>query len=142
VSFNVIDLSDPSQLWDGLRAGTVPMWCAAWGASADPDMYQIYYSDVANGGKNAGGSNYQYKIADAELDKIIMDARTHTDQQYRKAKYKAALDIIVDWAVEIPVYQRKECTIFSVERVNTKTITPDVTPFYSWAREIENIELN
>ena len=142
VTFNVIDLSDTSQLWDGLRAGTVPMWCAAWGASADPDMYQIYYADVKNGGKNAGGSNYQYKIADPELDQIIMDARTHTDQQYRKAKYKAALDIIVDWAVEIPIYQRQECTIFSKERVNVKTVTPDVTPFYGWNAEIEKIELN
>ena len=118
------------------------MWCAAWGASADPDMYQIYYADVKNGGKNAGGSNYQYKIADPELDQIIMDARTHTDQQYRKAKYKAALDIIVDWAVEIPIYQRQECTIFSKERVNVKTVTPDVTPFYGWNAEIEKIELN
>ncbi|MCR4781250.1 MAG: ABC transporter substrate-binding protein [Lachnospiraceae bacterium] len=141
INFEINDLSDSSQLWDGLKAGQIQMWCAAWGATLDPDMTQIYYADVANGGKNAGGSNYQYEIADAELDKIIFDAKTHLDQQYRKAKYKAALDIIVDWAVEIPVYQRSECTIFSVDRVKTDTITPDITTFYPWAKEIEKLEL-
>lgn len=142
VKLTVNDLSDSSQLFDGLDAQQIPMWCAAWGATADPDMYQIYYSDVANGKKNPGGSNYEYNIADPELDKIILDARTHTDQQYRKTLYKSALDIIVDWAVEIPVYQRKECTIFSANRVNLKTVAKDITTFYSWENEIENLELN
>ncbi len=105
-------------------------------------MFQVYYSDVANGGANPGGSEYMTQIADPELDTIIMDARSHTDQSYRKAKYKAALDIIKDWAVEIPIYQRKECTIYSTERVNVDTLTPDVTSFYGWSSEIENIEMN
>jgi peptide/nickel transport system substrate-binding protein len=141
IKFEINDLSDSSQLWDGLRAGQIQMWCAAWGAAEDPDMTQIYFADVANGGKDKGGSNYQYEIADAELDQIILDAKTHTDQQYRKAKYKAALDTIVDWAVEIPTYQRKEATIFSAERVNTSTIAKDTTPFYRWIAEVEKIEL-
>ena len=118
------------------------MWAAAWSATIDPDMYQIYYSDVANGGQNPGGSNYQYDIADPELDQLILDARTTTDQAARKTMYKAALDIIVDWAVEIPVYQRKECTVISTERVNIDTVTPDVTSFYDWREEIEKLELN
>lgn len=141
IKFEINDLSDSSQLWDGLRAGQIQMWCAAWGASEDPDMTQIYFADVANGGKDKGGSNYQYEIADPELDQIILDAKSHTDQQYRKAKYKAALDTIVDWAVEIPTYQRKEATIFSAERVNTSTIAKDTTPFYRWIAEVEKIEL-
>ncbi|MBQ2689811.1 MAG: hypothetical protein IJG05_07015, partial [Solobacterium sp.] len=60
----------------------------------------------------------------------------------RKTLYKAALDIVVDWAVEVPVYQRQDCTIFSTERVNIDTVTPDITTFYGWMAEIENIELN
>lgn len=104
-------------------------------------MYQIYYSDVANGGAQAGGSNYMYNIADAELDTMIMDARTSTDQEYRKAMYKACLDKIIDWAVEVPVYQRQNCIIFSTERVNIDTVTPDITTFYNWMREIENTEM-
>ena len=150
----ITDLSDSSGLWDGIEAHQVDMWCAAWGATIDPDMYQIYYSDVANfsgdlgtgknpyGGPNQGGSNYMYCIADPDLDQMILDARNSLDQSYRKAMYKACLDTVVDWAVEVPVYQRQNAIIFSTERVNMSTVTPDITTFYGWLSEIENIELN
>ena len=150
----VTDLSDSSGLWDGIDARQVDMWCAAWGATVDPDMYQIYYSDVANhttdpgvgknpyGGPAQGGSNKMYCIADADLDSMILTARESLDQSYRKTMYKACLDIVVDWAVEVPVYQRQNAIIFSTERVNMSTVTPDITTFYKWFAEIENIELN
>ena len=150
----VTDLSDSSGLWDGIDARQVDMWCAAWGATVDPDMYQIYYSDVADhttdpgvgknpyGGPAQGGSNKMYCIADADLDNMILTARESLDQSYRKTMYKACLDIVVDWAVEVPVYQRQNAIIFSTERVNMSTMTPDITTFYKWYAEIENIELN
>ncbi len=150
----VTDLSDSSGLWDGIDARQVDMWCAAWGATVDPDMYQIYYSDIANhttdpgvgknpyGGPAQGGSNKMYCIADAELDNMILTARESLDQSYRKTMYKACLDTVVDWAVEVPVYQRQNAIIFSTERVNMSTVTPDITTFYKWFAEIENIELN
>ena len=147
------DLSNSSDLWDNLDAIQVEMWAAAWGATVDPDMNQIYFADVANGpstesGKNPmggpaqGGSNYEYCIADPELDELIVAARASTDQAYRKAMYKACLDIVIDWAVETPIYQRQNAIIFSTERVNMNTVTPDITTFYGWMNEVENIELN
>ena len=144
IGMNLIinDLTNSSDLWTALDAQTVAMWAAAWGATVDPDMYQIYYADLANGGANAGGSNYMYAIADEELDQLILDARASTDQTYRKAMYKACLDIVIDWAVEIPVYQRQNAIIFSTERVNMDTVTPDITTFYGWMAEVQNIELN
>ena len=150
----ITDLSDSSGLWTGIDAHQVDMWCAAWNATVDPDMYQIYYSDVANckgdlstgknpyGGPAQGGSNKMYCIADPELDNLIMTARESLDQSYRKTMYKACLDIVVDWAVEVPVYQRQNAIIFSTERVNMSTVTPDITTFYKWYSEIEKIELN
>ena len=153
IKLNIKDLTNSSDLWDNLDAIQVDMWAAAWGATVDPDMYQIYYSDVANagtardgqnpmGGAAQGGSNYEYCIADPELDKLIMDARATTNQEYRKAMYKACLDIVVDWAVETPTYQRQNAIIFSTERVNMATVTPDITTFYGWMSEIQNLEMN
>lgn len=83
-----------------------------------------------------------YDIEDSELDQLIMDARTSMDQAYRKTVYKSCLDIIVDWAVEVPVYQRQNAIIFSAERVNMDTVTPDITTFYKWYYEIQNLELS
>ena len=142
ISLIVNDLSNSSDLWNKLEAGDGEIWCAAWGATADPDMYQIYYSDVANGKKAPGGSNYMYDIADAKLDEMIMQARQSADQTYRKAMYKACLDTIIDWSCEIPVYQRQNCIIYSTERVNVDTMTPDITTFYGWMSEIQGIEMN
>jgi len=140
ITLNVKDLANSADLWTGIEADQVPMWCAAWGATVDPDMYQIYYSGIESG-KDAGGSNYMYDIADPELDQLIMDARTNLDQAYRKGVYKACLDTIVDWAVEVPVYQRQNAIIFSTERVDMATVTPDITTFYGWLMEIQNIQL-
>ena len=152
MTLTIKDLTNSADLWTALEAQQVAMWAAAWGATPDPDMYQIYYSDVADagsatsgqnplGGSKQGGSNYMYCIADPELDQLIMDARATTDQTYRKAMYKACLDIIIDWAVEIPVYQRQNCIIFSSERVNMDTVTPDITTFYGWLSEVQNVDL-
>ena len=141
IGMNLIikDLSNSSELWDNLDAIQVDMWAAAWGSTVDPDMYQIYFSGDAENA--AGGSNYQYQIADAELNELILDARSTTNQAARKAMYKECLDIIIDWAVEIPVYQRQNAIIFSAERVNLDTVTPDITTFYGWMAEIENTQL-
>lgn len=140
VNLIVTDLTDSSALWTDLEAGQVDMWCAAWGATIDPDMYQIYFS--GNDTQEAGGSNYMYKIKDKELNQLILDARASLDQSYRKAMYKSCLDIIVDWACEVPVYQRQNAMIFSTERVNMDTVTPDITTFYTWLQEIQNVELS
>ncbi|MGI5887774.1 MAG: ABC transporter substrate-binding protein [Oscillospiraceae bacterium] len=142
INLIINDLSNSSDLWTALEAGQGEIWCAAWQATVDPDMYQIYYSDIANGGAEPGGSNYMYQIEDAELDEMILEARASTDQEYRKAIYKACLDKIIEWACEVPIYQRQNAVVFSTERVNIDTVTPDITTFYGYLNEIENIELN
>ena len=128
------DLADTSVLWDTLSAQKAEMWCAAWGASADPDMYQVYHSE--------GGSAYQYAVYSKELDKLIEDARTNSDQSYRKAVYKECLDFIVDYAVEIPTYQRQNGVLYSSERINVDSLVKDPTPFWIWMDEISTLEMN
>jgi peptide/nickel transport system substrate-binding protein len=140
IELKINDLADANVMWDALDAGTQEMWCAAWGATIDPDMYQVYYSTNAPG--MGGSDSNHYHISDAALDQAIMDARTSDDQSYRKAEYKIALDLIVDWAVEIPIYQRQNCIVFSTERINMATMTPDITTFWGWMSEIEKLEMN
>ncbi len=129
----ITDVADGNILWDGLDAETIEIWCAAWGATLDPDMFQIYHSE--------GGSAHYYAIRNAELDKMVLDGRVTSEQSARKAIYKEALDFIVDYAVEIPVYQRQECYLYSAERVNMDTVAKDQTSFYSWMNEIETMEM-
>ncbi len=144
IGFNLIvtDVSDGTvTIGNNLDAGTAELWTMAWQATPDPDMYQIYYSDIANGGKNPGGSNHYYNIQDAELDELILAARQSTDQAFRKIIYKECLDKIVSWATEIPIYQRQNCLIFSSERINLDTLTPDITTYWLWYNDLEKLEL-
>ena len=135
------DPADSNELWDKLDANTAQIWAAAWGATPDPDMYQVYHSSNVVGLEGSSNSNH-YRIQDPELDALIMTGRSTTDQAFRKATYKEALEIIMSWGVEIPTYQRQEATLFSTERVNVATIPGDMTPYYGWAAEIHNLELN
>ena len=139
ITLIIKDPADSNEMWDALDAGTQNMWCAAWGATIDPDMYQVYHS-TSIVGKGGSDSNH-YHIADADLDAAIVDARKSDDQAYRKAVYKTALDIIVDWAVEVPAYQRQNCTVFSSQRVNMDTVTPDITTYWLWYNDIELMEM-
>ena len=132
-TLSINDITEAADLYQSYQSGVAELWAAAWGSTPDPDMYQIYHSQ--------GSTNY-YKINDSELDDLIIAARQSTDQTYRKGLYKAAMEIVMDWAVEIPIYQRSECYIFSTERVNVSTLTPDMTPYWNWMAEVEKLEMN
>ncbi len=140
ITLTINDPADSNVLWNALDAGTQEMWVAAWQATIDPDMYQVYHSNNIVGLPGSSESNH-YHIQDAQLDQLIMDARSSADQAYRKSVYKSCLDIILDWAVEVPVYQRQNCIVFSSQRVNMDTVTPDITTFWNWYSEIELIEV-
>lgn len=136
IGFNLIvtDMSNFSELTNAVNAGTAEMFAMAWNATPDPDLYQIYHSQ--------GGSNEKsYWLKDQQLDELIIMARQSTDQAYRKTLYKECLEIIADWAVEIPVYQRQNVVIFSTQRINMDTVTPDMTTFWGWENDVERLEL-
>jgi peptide/nickel transport system substrate-binding protein len=139
ITLTINDPADTNVLWDTLDANTHEMWTAAWVSTIDPDMYQVYHS---SNGKGLGGTDSNsYNIADAELDRLIIEARKSPDQEFRKAVYKQALDIILDWGVEIPTYQRQNLVIFSPERINMDTVTPDITTYWGWMNDLELLEM-
>lgn len=131
-TLTVNDLANASDLYSSYQSGVAEGWVAAWQSTNDPDMYQLYDSN--------GSTNY-YKINDSDLDELIEAARQTTDQDARKAMYKEAMEIILDWGVELPVYQRSEATIFSSERIDTATIPNDMTPYWTYQSEINKIAL-
>lgn len=126
-----------SSVWNNaLEGNTAQMWVAAWNSTADPDMYQVYHSTNAHG---KGTNSNHYQVDDPALDALIIDGRTSADTEYRKSVYKQAMEIIMDWGVELPVYQRKDCTVASTIRVDCDTLPKDMTPYWGWKAEIETL---
>ncbi len=140
IELKINDPADSNVLWDALDAGTQNIWCAAWGSTIDPDMYQVYHSSNIVG--MGGTDSNHYHVQSPELDAMILDARVSSDQAYRKEVYKAALDELMDWAVEIPAYQRQNIVIASTERVDISSVTPDVTTYWGWLAEVETMNMN
>lgn len=132
ITFTVNDIANSADLFASYQSGAAEMWCAAWQSTADPDMYQLYHSQ--------GSTNY-YQINDADLDELIEAGRQSLDTESRKPIYREAMDIVLDWGVELPVYQRSECTLVSSERVNVESVVQDQTPYWTWKDEIEKLEL-
>ena len=134
IGMNLIvnDMANAADLYASYQSGEAEGWVAAWQSTNDPDMYQLYHSK--------GSTNY-YMIDDADLDELILAARQTTDQEARKVMYKEAMEVIMDWGVELPVYQRSDATIFSSELLDISTIPQDMTPYWTFLSEIDKIQV-
>ena len=130
----VLEISDTdgTVFFDRLETGDWDMWVAAWQATVDPDMYQTYHSQ--------GPSNH-YKVQNEELDNLIVEARQTNDIEERKDCYSKALDIIMDEAVEMPVYQRKNMYVFNQNVVDMESLPEDMTPYYTYFAEVQTFRL-
>lgn len=133
INLIIEDVFDEKEMWTALQEGRCEMWLAAWDASADPDIYEIYHSE--------GAYNYMYGINDETLSACLEKAQKETKPSSREKLYKQAYDIILDWAVEVPVYQKQDAIIYSAVRVNADTIVEDMTCYYGWIQEVHNIEV-
>lgn len=128
-----------TSVWNNaLEGNTAMMWAAAWQATVDPDMTQVYSSENAHG--NGTNSNH-YSVDDPELDILIKAGRSSADTEERKSIYKDAMEIIMDWGCELPLYQRKDCTAFSTQRVDIDTVPQDMTPYWNWYAEVETLAI-
>lgn len=130
------DISVKTDNWalKKLATGDLAVWAAAWSSTIDPDMYQVYHVD-----SNAGSTlNWGYSTIKAnqdkyaeeyglilELSELIDAARSTTDQKERTTIYADALKKVMELAVEMPTYQRKDLTVFNSEKIDRNTLTPD-----------------
>lgn len=124
--------TDGTVFFEKLNAAEWDMWVAAWGSTPDPDMYQLYHSN---------GSTNRYQVSNPELDKLIEDARSTNDIEVRKELYSKALDLVMEEAVEMPIYQRKNLYVFNQEIVDMDSLPEDMTPYYGYFGSIETFRL-
>jgi len=139
IGFNVKTVTSQTALTD-LSAGKLEVWAAAWSATIDPDMYQVYhmdsnasstknwgYTQILNGQDSVAWSD-EYEIV-VELSKFIDKGRQTTNQLERKDIYAKALDLVMELAVEFPTYQRKDMTVYRKDLLDPNTLPKDCTPY-------------
>ncbi len=115
--FDITVLTDINAL-QKLATGSLQVWAAAWTSGIDPDMYQVYHKDskassVRNWGYDViyadSTSKYQYErdLID-EMSDLIEEGRSSTSQITRTPIYGQAMNLLMELAVELPTYQRKD----------------------------------
>lgn len=143
-----IEVKPDSSALTKLATGSLAVWAAAWGSTIDPDMYQVYHKNsnatsvLAWGYKQIKENKSLYKYENNvinQLSNIIDDARSITNQTERKEMYEDAMGLVLDLAVEMPVYQRKTLYAYNSNRI--KGLTTNVNPYTSPLERIWEIEL-
>ncbi len=136
--FKITVRTDPQALIK-LASGELQVWAAAWSSPIDPDMYQVYHKDsTATSVKNWGydviykaGNETKYaterSIIDA-MSELIEAGRETLDEEQRFAIYTNALDMVMELAVEFPVYQRKDLFVYDNTLIDSKTLNQKPSP--------------
>ncbi|MBE7080249.1 MAG: hypothetical protein E7371_03320 [Clostridiales bacterium] len=122
-----------------LATGGLAVWAAAWSSTVDPDLYQVYHKDSkATSIKNWG---YETIMADNttqftyekgiinDLSNKIEEARETLDKSERKEVYAEALDLIMELAVELPTYQRKDLVVYNKDVINPLTLNQNANAY-------------
>jgi peptide/nickel transport system substrate-binding protein len=135
IGFDVTVTKDSLAL-SKLASGQLEVWAAAWSSSIDPDMYQVYHKEsTASSVKNWGyphllreGTVEEQDILDRLAEQIEL-GRKYLEDDARKPYYAAALDLVMDLAVELPTYQRKDLVVWNKTVIDSATLnlTPSST---------------
>ena len=149
--FDISVTTDVSAL-KKLATGDLQVWAAAWSSTADPDMYQVYHKDSkATSVKNWGYPTILNDSTDQfleeqgyieDLSTLIEQARETNDQQSRAEIYEEALEIVMQLAVEMPTYQRKDCVAYNKEVIDAASLNQDPTAFEGVIDKIWELDYN
>lgn len=146
-----IEVTTDANALSKLSSGALTVWAAAWGSTIDPDMYQVYHKDskatsTLNWGYTAikanvaGKYDEELKIVE-ELSEIIDQAREITDQEARAGKYRTALDLVMELAVELPTYQRDDLFAYNKNMIDTSTFNQSPSSLKGLISDMHKISL-
>lgn len=146
-----VTVETDSAVLSKLQTNTVAVWAAAWSATIDPDMYQVFYS---NPDENTSGSPLSYGLYNmykngseeekallVKINELILKGRTSLNVDERKPVYKEALEKVAQLCVEIPTYQRKNMFVYNSDVIDGTSLWDKVTPYKGPIAEIWNVSL-
>lgn len=144
-----ITVNHDSQALTKLANGNLAVWGAAWSSTIDPDMFQVYHEDSSATSIRAWGYPYllSSKGTAAEqniihtLSNLIESARQTTDQEERAEIYSDALDQVMELAVELPVYQRKNLFAYNNTILDETTLNPNASAYEGLLSRIWEVSL-
>lgn len=124
-----LDFSTLMSMKDG---GELDMWVAAWGNSTTCDLTQLFGSQ---------GNDNDVKFYNDEVDALQKEILKTVDFEARKALVAKELDLIMEGAVYMPVYQRKNMEIYNATTLKLDTLPEETTTYWNYASQINKLEM-
>ncbi len=146
-----VEVIADTQALTKLSTGSLAVWAAAWGTTVDPDMYQVYHKNSNASSVKAWGydailaNESKYSIEMDILNKmsvIIDDARETDNKEERIVLYEQAMKHVLELAVELPVYQRKQLYAYNANVIDSSSFPDEINPYSSPLDRIWEIKLN
>ena len=133
-----------------LATGNLAVWAAAWSSAIDPDMYQVYHKNsTATSVLNWNYKEILYtdeypreKTIVNQLSDLIDKARKTTIEAERISYYGQALDKVMELAVELPTYQRKELAVYNKVLIDAETLNDDPSWMAGVVNELWKLNFN
>ena len=145
-----ITINPDSRALTKLSSGSLTVWCAAWSSTIDPDMYQVYHMESKATNVLAWGYDWikdnssdlaqeDYALLE-DLSDLIDLGRSVNNQYQRSEYYREALEVLMDLAIEFPLYQRNDLYVYNTTVIDSNTMNKMPTSYSSPLNEIWKVE--
>ena len=120
-------------LQSAMNDGTADIFTLAWGNVTNCDKSSQFSS---NGGQN------RYNIKDDRMDALLVEIMQTVDLEERKALVAEMLDLAMDLAIELPLYQRKNILAYNGDNVDLSSFPEETTAFWDYSSELWKVRMN
>ena len=126
-----IQTVNEKELSKKLESGTQQIWVGSR-AIKDMDMQTRYGIKEEN----------LFGVSDKKLGKAVAKLQKKMTSEQRKEIYIKCFEGILEQAVEVPVCEFNNLTLFSSKRIDKDTIPKDCSPYYNWINEIQKVAMD
>ncbi len=130
ITLDIVQSGDTKAIKKRIAKGRLQLWAGRCDTGKDYNLYKRY-----------AGSESLFGIKEPKFVKLAKRAEAAVKDSIKKKKYQGLYDNILEMAVEVPVIEQQSAIMCSSSRINTDTMAKDITVYYSWINEIENIEM-
>lgn len=130
MALNIVPAGNKKMVEKKVAKGQLQLWAGRCNTNAGYNLYKRYTGKDSLFGIKDQGFIKRAKRAEATVKDTLM-----------KKRYKRCYNNILEMAVEVPVIEQHSALMCSSSRIDIDTMTEDITGYYSWINEIENIEM-
>lgn len=116
IKLNIITVANADELRSAVAAGSVDLWIENVSEEATCDSFERFNS---SGKLNYAGFN------NSEIDALTVQIRAAVGLSDKKVLTEKLLELVMEQAIECPLYQRQTVTIYNSETVSNESFSSD-----------------